>query len=154
MVCLLIKIYHILPGFSLQSYFGLQKSSTMDGTNTQMSQKVEEPAKFMPPKIEISDTESKRVSPRPHKLKPRDMNVLTPSGFWGQPRCLLPFSLFPPSYMVANLLSCPLLPPLLPCKFLERLRGMRTTWECWFITPMRRHRNVTLPIRHFHMSIF
>uniref|UniRef100_A0A3B3W056 Putative monooxygenase p33MONOX n=2 Tax=Poecilia TaxID=8080 RepID=A0A3B3W056_9TELE len=67
--------------FSLQSYFGLQKSSTMDGTNTQISQKVEEPAKFMPPKIEISDTESKRVSPRPHKLKPRDMNVLTPSGF-------------------------------------------------------------------------
>ncbi|XP_054890042.1 putative monooxygenase p33MONOX [Poeciliopsis prolifica] len=68
-------------GFSLQSYFGLHKSSTMDGTNTQMSQRVEEPAKFMPPKIEISDTESKRVSPRPHKLKPRDMNVLTPSGF-------------------------------------------------------------------------
>ncbi|XP_008418357.1 putative monooxygenase p33MONOX [Poecilia reticulata] len=68
-------------GFSLQSYFGLQKSSTMDGTNTQISQNVEEPAKFMPPKIEISDTESKRVSPRPHKLKPRDMNVLTPSGF-------------------------------------------------------------------------
>ncbi|XP_026186834.1 putative monooxygenase p33MONOX [Mastacembelus armatus] len=68
-------------GFSLQSYFGLQKSSTMDGTNTQINLKVEDPANFMPPKIEISDTEAKRAQPRPHKLKPRDMNVLTPSGF-------------------------------------------------------------------------
>lgn len=69
-------------GFSLQSYFGLQKSSTMDGTNTQINLKVEDPAHFMPPKIEISSIDPKRVPPRPHKLKPRDMNVLTPSGFW------------------------------------------------------------------------
>ncbi|XP_018555120.1 putative monooxygenase p33MONOX isoform X1 [Lates calcarifer] len=68
-------------GFSLQSYFGLQKSSTMDGTNTQVNLKVEDPANFMPPKIEISGIEAKQVPPRPHKLKPRDMNVLTPSGF-------------------------------------------------------------------------
>ncbi|XP_013863857.1 putative monooxygenase p33MONOX [Austrofundulus limnaeus] len=68
-------------GFSLQSYFGLHKSSTMDGTNTQINLKVEDPAKFMPPKIEISVSEPKQVSQRPHKLKPRDMNVLTPSGF-------------------------------------------------------------------------
>ncbi|GLD70036.1 putative monooxygenase p33MONOX [Lates japonicus] len=68
-------------GFSLQSYFGLQKSSTMDGTNTQVNLKVEDPANFMPPKIDISGIEAKRVPPRPHKLKPRDMNVLTPSGF-------------------------------------------------------------------------
>uniref|UniRef100_A0A3Q0SMH4 Putative monooxygenase p33MONOX n=1 Tax=Amphilophus citrinellus TaxID=61819 RepID=A0A3Q0SMH4_AMPCI len=66
---------------SLQSYFGLQKSSTMDGANTQVSLKVDDPAKFMPPKIEISDLEAKRPTSRPHKLKPRDMNVLTPSGF-------------------------------------------------------------------------
>ncbi|XP_044061391.1 putative monooxygenase p33MONOX [Siniperca chuatsi] len=68
-------------GFSLQSYFGMQKSSTMDGTNSQVNFKVEDPAKFMPPKIEISGIEAKQVHPRPHKLKPRDMNVLTPSGF-------------------------------------------------------------------------
>ncbi|XP_069027200.1 putative monooxygenase p33MONOX [Embiotoca jacksoni] len=68
-------------GFSLQSYFGLQKSSTIDGTNTQMNLKAEDPANFMPPKIDISGIEAKRVPPRPHKLKPRDMNVLTPSGF-------------------------------------------------------------------------
>lgn len=71
----------VLPGFSLQSYFGLQKSSTMDGTNTQVNLKVEDPVNFMPPKIEISGIESQRVPTRPHKLKPRDMNVLTPSGF-------------------------------------------------------------------------
>lgn len=68
-------------GFSLQSYFGIQKSSTMDYTNTQINLKVEDPAQFIPPKIEISGIEAKRAPSRPHKLKPRDMNVLTPSGF-------------------------------------------------------------------------
>ncbi|XP_024139460.1 putative monooxygenase p33MONOX isoform X1 [Oryzias melastigma] len=67
-------------GFSLQSYFGLQKSSTIDGTNSQITLKVDEPPNFMPPKPEIPGTD-KRVPQRPHKLKPRDMNVLTPSGF-------------------------------------------------------------------------
>lgn len=69
-------------GFSLQSYFGLQKSSTMDYSSTQVKLNVDDPAKFMPPKIEITGIEAKRPPPpRPHKLKPRDMNVLTPSGF-------------------------------------------------------------------------
>lgn len=69
-------------GFSLQSYFGLQKSSTMDYSSTQVKLNVEDPANFMPPKIEITGIEAKRPPPpRPHKLKPRDMNVLTPSGF-------------------------------------------------------------------------
>ncbi|KAG7517407.1 hypothetical protein JOB18_006872 [Solea senegalensis] len=66
-------------GFSLQSYFGLQKSSTMDGTNTQINLKVQDPANFMTQKIDLLGIEGK--PPRPHKLKPRDMNVLTPSGF-------------------------------------------------------------------------
>ncbi|XP_075337374.1 putative monooxygenase p33MONOX [Odontesthes bonariensis] len=68
-------------GFSIQSYFGLQKSSTVDGTNSQISLKVDDPARFMPPKIDMSSNEAKQASTRPHKLKPRDMNVLTPSGF-------------------------------------------------------------------------
>ncbi|XP_071375939.1 putative monooxygenase p33MONOX [Centroberyx affinis] len=68
-------------GFTLQSYFGLQKSSTMEGIKTQVNLKVEDPANLMPPKIEISGIEANRAPPRPHKLKPRDMNVLTPSGF-------------------------------------------------------------------------
>ncbi|XP_049897662.1 putative monooxygenase p33MONOX [Epinephelus moara] len=68
-------------GFSLQSYFGMQKSSTMDGTKPQVNFKVDDPAALIPPKIEISGIEAKRAPTRPHKLKPRDMNVLTPSGF-------------------------------------------------------------------------
>lgn len=76
----LICASHFSPGFSLQSYFGLQKSSTMD--NAQANFKADDPAHFMPPKIEISGIEAKPAPQRPHKLKPRDMNVLTPSGFW------------------------------------------------------------------------
>ncbi|XP_077588333.1 putative monooxygenase p33MONOX isoform X2 [Stigmatopora nigra] len=68
-------------GFSLQSYFGLQKSSTVAGTGGQDSLSVGDGASLMPPKMEISAMDPKRVSPRPHKLKPRDMNVLTPSSF-------------------------------------------------------------------------
>lgn len=81
---LVLMMVLIPAGFSLQSYFGMQKSSTMDGSNTAGSFKVDDPASFMPPKIEITGLEAKRAAPppRPHKLKPRDMNVLTPSGFW------------------------------------------------------------------------
>ncbi|XP_077434305.1 putative monooxygenase p33MONOX [Vanacampus margaritifer] len=68
-------------GFSLQSYFGLQKSSTVAGTGGQDSLTVGDAASFIPPKIELSDMDSKQAPPRPHKLKPRDMNVLTPSSF-------------------------------------------------------------------------
>ncbi|XP_061541197.1 putative monooxygenase p33MONOX [Phycodurus eques] len=68
-------------GFSLQSYFGLQKSSTIAGTGGQDSLRVGDAATFKPPKIEISGLDPKQVPPRPHKLKPRDMNVLTPSSF-------------------------------------------------------------------------
>ncbi|XP_051937178.1 putative monooxygenase p33MONOX [Hippocampus zosterae] len=68
-------------GFSLQSYFGLQKSSTIAGTGGQDSLTVGDTASLMPPKIDISGIDPKQVPPRPHKLKPRDMNVLTPSSF-------------------------------------------------------------------------
>ncbi|KAL0974016.1 hypothetical protein UPYG_G00214280 [Umbra pygmaea] len=69
-------------GFTLQSYFGVTKSNTLEGIKTQVNLMVDDPAKFSPPKIEISSDDSKRPNQtRPHKLKPRDMNVLTPSGF-------------------------------------------------------------------------
>lgn len=84
-------------GFSLQSYFGIQKSSTMDGTNTQANFKSDDSAHFMPPKIEISGIEAKPAPPRPHKLKPRDMNVLTPSGFWNSSASSLCSSVCRPS---------------------------------------------------------
>ncbi|XP_062379899.1 putative monooxygenase p33MONOX isoform X2 [Sardina pilchardus] len=68
-------------GFTLQSYFGVQKSSTLEEMKTQVSLRVDDPTSFMPPKIEITDMEGRKALPRPHKLKPRDMNILTPSGF-------------------------------------------------------------------------
>lgn len=121
--------YHSLlspAGFSLQSYFGLQKSSTMDGTNTQVNLKVEDPANFMPPKIEITGIDAKRVPPRPHKLKPRDMNVLTPSGFWIQTSRVLTSSVVF-ICVVAHLLSCPPLFPLPPCTETERMENLSYT---------------------------
>uniref|UniRef100_A0A3Q4G8R9 Putative monooxygenase p33MONOX n=1 Tax=Neolamprologus brichardi TaxID=32507 RepID=A0A3Q4G8R9_NEOBR len=42
---------------------------------------VDDPAKLIPPKIEISYTEAMWQTSWPHKLKPWDMNVLTPPGF-------------------------------------------------------------------------
>lgn len=97
----------------------------MDGTNTQINLKVEDPTKFMPPKIEISVSEPKQVSQRPHKLKPRDMNVLTPSGFWCQ-TSLLWFSV-PHFHTFLRLLMC------FPAFFCSssnslRLRGKGTTF--------------------------
>uniref|UniRef100_A0A8C7N4V2 glutamine--fructose-6-phosphate transaminase (isomerizing) n=2 Tax=Oncorhynchus TaxID=8016 RepID=A0A8C7N4V2_ONCKI len=44
-------------GFTLQSYFGMPKSNTMEGIKTQVNLMVDDPAKFNPPKIEISGIE-------------------------------------------------------------------------------------------------
>lgn len=66
-------------GFTLQSYFGVQKSTTLEEMKSQAS--LEHSASFHAPKIEITDLDGKKVLPRPHKLKHRDMNILTPSGF-------------------------------------------------------------------------
>ncbi|KAG7328869.1 hypothetical protein KOW79_007043 [Hemibagrus wyckioides] len=66
-------------GFSLQSYLGLQKSTTLDGIKTQANLAVEDPADFKAPKLEVTGVEAKKASA--HKLKHRDMNILTPSGF-------------------------------------------------------------------------
>ncbi|KAI7801626.1 putative monooxygenase p33MONOX-like [Triplophysa rosa] len=65
-------------GFSLQSYFGVQKSNTMDGMKTQVNLMVEDPANFNSTKIEMSGEEGKKTC---HRLRHRDMNILTPSGF-------------------------------------------------------------------------
>ncbi|XP_061106335.1 putative monooxygenase p33MONOX isoform X2 [Conger conger] len=70
-------------GFALQAYKGAQKPTPMEVMKAQATRLAEDPANLnlKAPKMEIPVTESKRHSPRQHKLKPRDMNVLTPSGF-------------------------------------------------------------------------
>ncbi|XP_039630688.1 putative monooxygenase p33MONOX [Polypterus senegalus] len=68
-------------GFALQSYRGAQKPSPMEIMRAQATLVPEEPANFKPPKMDIPVIEEKKHAPRSHNLKPRDMNVLTPSGF-------------------------------------------------------------------------
>ncbi len=67
-------------GLTLHSYFGVQKSNTMDAIKTQINLTVEDPANFKSPKIEMSSEDEKKTSC--HRLRHRDMNILTPSGFW------------------------------------------------------------------------
>ncbi|XP_051513506.1 putative monooxygenase p33MONOX [Myxocyprinus asiaticus] len=66
-------------GFTLQSYFGVQKSKTMDAVKAQVNVMVEDPANFQSTKMEMSGEEGKKTSC--HRLRHRDMNILTPSGF-------------------------------------------------------------------------
>ncbi|XP_072518395.1 putative monooxygenase p33MONOX isoform X2 [Salminus brasiliensis] len=69
-------------GFALQSYKGAQKPTPMEVMKAQATRLAEDPTNFKaPPKMEIPTVDGKRQMTRPHKLKHRDMNVLTPSGF-------------------------------------------------------------------------
>ncbi|XP_059382599.1 putative monooxygenase p33MONOX [Carassius carassius] len=69
-------------GFALQSYKGAQKPTPMEAMKAQATRLAEDPTNFKaPPKMEIPTMEGKRPMSQPHKLKHRDMNVLTPSGF-------------------------------------------------------------------------
>ncbi|KAK7143766.1 hypothetical protein R3I93_014808 [Phoxinus phoxinus] len=68
-------------GFALQSYKGAQKPTPMEVMKAQATRMAEDPNFKAPPKMEIPTMEGKRQVTRPHKLKHRDMNVLTPSGF-------------------------------------------------------------------------
>ncbi|KAJ8254638.1 hypothetical protein GJAV_G00195320 [Gymnothorax javanicus] len=63
---------------ALQSCPGSQKANPLDLLKTKVPP---DPVLLKTPKIEITGLEVKKQMPRPHRLKPRDMNVLTPSGF-------------------------------------------------------------------------
>ncbi|XP_006785294.1 putative monooxygenase p33MONOX [Neolamprologus brichardi] len=69
-------------GFALQAYRGAQKPTPMEVMKTQA--RLADGAsiqKVSPPIMEIPTVEGRRHGTRTHKLKPRDMNILTPSGF-------------------------------------------------------------------------
>ncbi|KAM9348162.1 putative monooxygenase p33MONOX [Symphorus nematophorus] len=70
-------------GFALQAYRGAQKPTPMEVMKSQATRLADTPAAqaVAPPKMEIPTMEGRRQGARPHKLKPRDMNILTPSGF-------------------------------------------------------------------------
>lgn len=70
-------------GFALQAYRGAQKPTPMEVMKSQATRLADTPVAqaVAPPKMEIPTVEGRRQGARPHKLKPRDMNILTPSGF-------------------------------------------------------------------------
>ena len=68
-------------GFAIQAYKGAQKPSPMEVMRGQATQRTEEPATFKPPKMDIPVIEGTKQLPQAHNLKPRDLNVLTPTGF-------------------------------------------------------------------------
>nr|XP_045007908.1 putative monooxygenase p33MONOX isoform X2 [Jaculus jaculus]XP_045007910.1 putative monooxygenase p33MONOX isoform X2 [Jaculus jaculus] len=68
-------------GFTIQTYKGAQKPSPMELMRAQASRMAEDPAILKPPKMDIPVVEGKKPAPRTHNLKPRDLNVLTPTGF-------------------------------------------------------------------------
>lgn len=68
-------------GFTVQSYKGAQKPSPMELMRAQATRMTEDPLTFKPPKMDIPGTDGRKQSPRSHNIKPRDLNVLTPTGF-------------------------------------------------------------------------
>ena len=68
-------------GFALQAYRGAQKPSAIEVMKAQATRLADDNTaqKATPPVMEIPAVEERKR--RPHKLKPRDMNILTPSGF-------------------------------------------------------------------------
>ncbi|XP_077448028.1 putative monooxygenase p33MONOX isoform X2 [Stigmatopora argus] len=73
------------PGFSLQAYRGNPTTSAADAAKpqatTRLADSLDATKAAAPPKMEIPTMDGRRQGARPHKLKPRDMNILTPSGF-------------------------------------------------------------------------
>ncbi|NXU05812.1 P33MX monooxygenase, partial [Buphagus erythrorhynchus] len=68
-------------GFTIQSYKGAQKPSPMELMRAQATRMTEDPVTFKPPKMDIPGIDGRKQSPRSHNIKPRDLNVLTPTGF-------------------------------------------------------------------------
>ena len=70
-----------LAGFAIQAYKGAPRPSPMEVMHTQATRVGEDPATFKPPKMDVPMVEGKKQPLRTHNLKPRDLNVLTPTGF-------------------------------------------------------------------------
>ncbi|XP_034961687.1 putative monooxygenase p33MONOX isoform X3 [Zootoca vivipara] len=68
-------------GFTVQAYKGAQKPTPMELMRAHATRMAEDPATFKPPKMDIPAMDEKKRPPSSHNLRPRDMNVLTPTGF-------------------------------------------------------------------------
>ena len=73
--------FTFVGSFATQAYRGAQKPSPLELIRAQANRMAEDPAALKPPKMDIPVMEGKKQPPRAHNLKPRDLNVLTPTGF-------------------------------------------------------------------------
>ncbi|CAJ0966133.1 unnamed protein product [Ranitomeya imitator] len=69
-------------GFTVQTYKGAQKPTPMELMRAQANRIGDDPVASRPPKMEMPPlaSENRKVN-RGHNLQPRDMNILTPTGF-------------------------------------------------------------------------
>ncbi|EPQ18401.1 UPF0498 protein KIAA1191 [Myotis brandtii] len=67
-------------GFATQPYRGAQKPSPMELMRMRATRKAEDPATFKQPKMDLPVMRGKKQPPRTPNHKPRDLNVLTPTG--------------------------------------------------------------------------
>ncbi|XP_069100682.1 putative monooxygenase p33MONOX isoform X1 [Pleurodeles waltl] len=68
-------------GFTVQPYKGAQKPTPMELMRAQTNRLSDDPRTLKPPKMDLPQVEGKTLVSRTHNLKPRDMNILTPTGF-------------------------------------------------------------------------
>lgn len=68
-------------GFAIQAYKGAPKPSPMELMRAQATRVGEDSATFKPPKMDVPVVEGKKQPLRAHNIKPRDLNVLMPTGF-------------------------------------------------------------------------
>ncbi|XP_068600779.1 putative monooxygenase p33MONOX [Brachionichthys hirsutus] len=70
-------------GFALQTYSGAQRPTPTEVMKAQGARLADNLTSQVvaPPKMEIPTVEGRRKGAQPHKLKPRDMNILTPTSF-------------------------------------------------------------------------
>ncbi|XP_041444629.1 putative monooxygenase p33MONOX isoform X2 [Xenopus laevis] len=69
-------------GFTIQPYKGAQKPTPMELMRAQATRISDDPSALKPPNMEMPSLVSGTKNiPRGHNLKPRDMNILTPTGF-------------------------------------------------------------------------
>lgn len=68
--------------FATQPYQGGQKpSSPVDLTRGPATCPVQDATTLKPPRLDLPGTDAQKPRTRAHKIKPRDLNVFTPSGF-------------------------------------------------------------------------
>ncbi|KAM5172577.1 putative monooxygenase p33MONOX isoform 2-T2 [Mantella aurantiaca] len=69
-------------GFTVQSYKGAQKPTPMELMRAQANRTADDPGATKPPRVEMPNfVGADKKTARCHNLQPRDMNILTPTGF-------------------------------------------------------------------------